>query len=203
MTFLEIWQGFCYKNYGMIKKIMDKINEILNDTSTPLGEQDRALSEVETPEVSENTEKIDPIHQLEIDLSESKDKYLRLSAEFDNFRKRTQKERFELIKSASESVILSLLPVLDDFDRALPSISDETTKSGVELIYAKLKSTLESEGLKVMETQNAVFDADLHEAIAQTPVNDENEKGKIIDEIQRGYYLGDKVIRHAKVIVGN
>jgi molecular chaperone GrpE len=155
------------------------------------------------PEQPENTEKIDPIDQLTTDLKEAEDKYLRLHADFDNFRKRIQKERFELIKSAGESVILSLLPVLDDFDRALPAISDETTKSGVELIYGKLKSTLESQGLKVMNTKNVAFDADLHEAVAQTPVNDENEKGKIIDEIQRGYYLNDKVIRHAKVIVGN
>jgi molecular chaperone GrpE len=147
----------------------------------------------------ENTEHPDLEHLL----AEAEDQYLRLHADFDNFRKRSLKERFELIKSAGESVILSLLPVLDDFDRALPAISDETTKSGVDLIFTKLKSTLESQGLKVMNTKNVAFDADLHEAIAQTSVNDENEKGKIIDEIQRGYYLNDKVIRHAKVIVGN
>jgi molecular chaperone GrpE len=178
---------------------MNKINEILNDASTSLGDQAESLNETET---TENIEKIDPINQLETDLKDLQDKYLRLNAEFDNFRKRSQKERFELIKFASESVILSLLPVLDDFDRALPEISDKTTKSGVELIYAKLKSTLESEGLKLMETKGVEFNADLHEAIAQTPV-DEAEKGRIIDEIQRGYYLNDKVIRHAKVIVGN
>ena len=157
----------------------------------------------ESPEIAEVEEKLDPIDQLATDLSEVQDKYLRLYSDFDDFRKRSQKERMELIKSASESVILSLLPILDDFDRALPEISDETTKSGVELIYTKFKTTLENQGLKLMETKGVAFDADLHEAVAQTPVNEDAEKGLIIDEIQRGYYLYDKVIRHAKVIVGS
>ena len=175
---------------------MSETNETLH------AEQD----ETQLPEINETDdqpEKIDPIDQLTTDLTEAQDKYLRLYSDFDNFRKRTQKERLEMIKLASESVILSLLPVLDDFDRALPSIQDESTKSGVDLIYGKLKTTLEAQGLKAMETKDIAFDADLHEAVAQTPVNDNEEKGLIIDEIQRGYYLNDKVIRHAKVIVGN
>jgi molecular chaperone GrpE len=157
----------------------------------------------ETSECAEQAEKIAPIDQLTTDLKEANDKYLRLYSDFDNFRKRTMKERLDLIKNASESVILSLLPVLDDFERALPAIPDETTKSGVELIYNKLKNTLDTQGLKPMETKGLPFDAELHEALAQTSVNDEAQKGKIIDEIQRGYYLHDKVIRHAKVIVAN
>ena len=173
-----------------------------NDISTSLDDQTIPPSETETPETTEETDKVDPINQLEIDLKESQDKFLRLYSDFDNFRKRNQKERIELIKFASESVILSLLPVLDDFDRAIPAISDETTKAGVELIHTKLTSILESQGLKLMETIGVAFDADLHEAIAQTPTNDKASKGIIIDEIQRGYYLHDKVIRHAKVIVG-
>jgi molecular chaperone GrpE len=182
---------------------MSETNETLHteqdDTSTSSVSESAATNtdEATTTEIS------DSFNQLEIELKDTQDKYLRLNAEFDNFRKRTQKERLDLIKFASESVILSLLPVLDDFDRALPAISDETTKSGVELIFSKLKSTLENEGLKVMKTKGIEFNADLHEAIAQTPVNNKKEKGKIIDEIQRGYYLNDKVIRHAKVIVGN
>jgi molecular chaperone GrpE len=175
---------------------MIEANETLHpeQNETPLSD---------SPETEEQSEKTDPIDQLTTDLKEVNDKYLRLYSDFDNFRKRTQKERFELIKSASESVILSLLPILDDFDRALPSISDEATKSGIELIYTKLKTTLESQGLKMMETKGVAFDAELHDAIAQTPTGNEVEKGLIIDEIQRGYYLYDKVIRHAKVIVGN
>jgi len=159
----------------------------------------------DAPDVSENAgqpENIDPLDQLAADLKDAQDKYLRLYSDFDNFRKRNLKERVELIKTASESVILSLLPALDDFDRALPSIQDEATKSGIELIYTKLKSILENQGLKAMDTKGVAFDAELHEAIAQTATNDETQKGLVIDEIQRGYYLNDKVIRHAKVIVG-
>jgi len=178
---------------------MNKDNE-----TTHADQEDISTNSMSEPfETIENIEKIDPVDQLATDLKESQDKYLRLYSDFDNFRKRSQKERLDLIKSASESAILSLLPVLDDFDRALPAISDETTKSGVELIHTKLKTILENQGLAVMETKGVAFDADLHEAVAQTPVNNKKEKGLIIDEIQRGYYLHDKVLRHAKVIVGN
>ena len=177
---------------------MKKTNKVTDNAN----ENDPISELPETAETPENTEVIDPIDALNLQLNEERDKYLRLYSDFENFRKRSQKERSELIVSASESVILSLLSVLDDFDRALPTISDESTKSGVELIYSKLKTTLESRGLKTMETQGVLFDADLHEALAQMPVED-SEKGKIIEEIQRGYYLNDKVIRHAKVIVGS
>jgi molecular chaperone GrpE len=193
----------------MIKKIMSKINDIAKKNDETMEMESPPNADTSTGSVSESSvaEALEatnesPSNQLEIDLSEAQDRYLRLSAEFDNFRKRNQKDRFELIKSASESVILSLLPILDDFDRALSEISDETTKSGVELIFTKLKNVLENQGLKTMETQGVEFNPDLHEAVAQTPVNDEKEKGLIINEIQRGYYLNDKVIRHAKVIVG-
>ncbi|MCL2413620.1 MAG: nucleotide exchange factor GrpE [Bacteroidales bacterium] len=172
-----------------------------NDKTTDNDQEKNHLSE--TSETQENTENTDDVAQLSAQLEEERDKYLRLYSDFENFRKRVQKERSELILSASESVILSLLPILDDFDRALPAISDEATKSGVELVYSKLKSTLENKGLKTMETKGVSFDADFHEAVAQIPVNDEKEKGQIIEEIQRGYYLNDKVLRHAKVIVGN
>jgi len=199
MTLFSVWQGFCCMMVEQTRKNMSKPNEKTHTDQ----EEAPSFDTSETLEIVEEIEKIDPINQLETDLSEAQDKYLRLYSDFDNFRKRSQKERLDLIKFASESVILSLLPVLDDFDRALPEISDETTKSGIELIVAKLKTSLESQGLKIMETIGAAFDAELHEAVAQTPVNDSKEKGKIIDEIQRGYYLNDKVIRHAKVIVGN
>ena len=187
---------------------MSKNKESTHDTSTSSASEqtttEQTVAEPAMAEPSEATpEDSDSFSQLEIDLKEANDKYLRLYSDFDNFRKRSLKERLDLIKTASESVILSLLPVLDDFDRALPAISDEATKSGVELIYNKLKTILEAQGLKAMETQNIAFDAELHEAIAQTSTNDKTQKGLIIDEIQRGYYLNDKVIRHAKVIVGN
>ena len=179
---------------------------------TPHTEQDATLlpNDREATETPENTEQpeqpeepIDPIDQLNNELKEAQDKYLRLYSDFDNFRKRSQKERLEWIKTASETVILSLLPILDDFDRALPAITDEATKAGVELIYTKLKAALEAHGLKAMEVADAAFDADLHEAVAQMPAANQSQQGKIIDEIQRGYHLNDKVIRHAKVAVAN
>ncbi|MDR2907192.1 MAG: nucleotide exchange factor GrpE, partial [Bacteroidales bacterium] len=109
----------------------------------------------------------------------------------------------DLVKYASESVILSLLPILDDFERALSATEDEAAKSGIELIYQKLKRSLEDKGLKAMETKGLAFDAELHDAVAQVPTDNGAEKGQIIDEAQRGYYLHDKVLRHAKVIVAN
>jgi molecular chaperone GrpE len=205
MSFWHIppfWQAFCVSHLKK-ERSMTENNETLHTDQV-----ETALPDV--PDVSETTEpsepadeKIAPIDQLTTDLKEANDKYLRLYSDFDNFRKRNLKERLELIKTASESVILSLLPILDDFDRALPSIQDEAIKAGIELIYSKFKTTLENQGLKAMETKDVAFDADLHEAIAQTPSNDDAQKGLVIDEIQRGYYLNDKVIRHAKVIVAN
>jgi len=174
-----------------------------------LPEQEENISS-ETSEDTENkasseeeVEDIDPIAKLHAELKDINDKYLRLYSEFDNFRRRSMKERLDLIKTASESVILSLLPVLDDLERALSSIQDETTKSGFELIHNKLKTTLESQGLKAMETKDVAFDAELHEAVAQTPAENKAKKGMIVDEVQRGYHLYDKVIRHAKVVVAN
>ena len=144
--------------------------------------------------------------QLEEEIQESKEKYLRLYAEFDNFKKRTMKERLELMKSASQDVVSSLLPVLDDFDRAKKSADDESSaeqfSEGVALVYNKLYSTLTSKGLVKMETDNEVFDPELHEAISEIPSPNEDMKGKIVDTIEQGYYLNEKIIRHAKVVVG-
>ncbi len=141
------------------------------------------------------------------ELVELKDKYLRLYADFENFRRRTAKEKMELMANANESMLVALLPVVDDFERAMQSI--ETTddiaavKEGVSLIYNKLGRTLESKGLKPMTAKGEVFNADLHESITQFPAPSDELKGKVIDEIERGYYLNDKVIRFAKVIIGS
>jgi molecular chaperone GrpE len=143
--------------------------------------------------------------ELKQQLAEADDKYLRLFADFDNFRKRNQKERIELIKIAGMDVITSLLPVLDDFQRALrqmEAMQDPMTE-GVILIYQKLLSTLEAKGLKAMKSVGENFNPELHEAISEIPVPDESMKGKVVDEIEPGYYLNDKIIRHAKVVVGN
>ena len=146
------------------------------------------------------------IEELETELAESKDKYLRLFAEFDNYKKRTIKEKLEMMKSASQDVVAALLPVLDDFDRAKSSADDESSSEqfseGVSLVYNKLYSTLKNKGLDKMTSTNEVFDPELHEAVTEIPVPTEDLKGKVIDTIEQGYYLNDKIIRHAKVVVG-
>ena len=138
-------------------------------------------------------------------VSEERDKYLRLSAEFDNYRKRTLKEKAELIKNGAEKTLTAILPVLDDFERALKNMeaSEETKamKEGVELIFNKFQKILGQEGLQKIETEGQAFDVDFHEAIALIPAPSEELKGKILDCVQTGYMLNDKVIRHAKVAV--
>lgn len=137
--------------------------------------------------------------------NELNDKFLRLYAEFDNFRRRTVKEKADLIVNANEKLLLDLIPTLDDFERAIANnetVTDiEAIKEGFSLIYNKFKSTLESKGLKQMVAKGEDFNSDLHEAIANVP-GDENMKGKVIDDVEKGYYLNEKVIRYAKVVVG-
>lgn len=151
-----------------------------------------------------NEEKLQELGQK---LDEMNDKYLRLFSEFDNFRKRTQKERVELFKTASEDVMISLLPVLDDFERALKAVdengADENHKEGIELIYNKFKNTLNQKGLESLDSMGQEFDTDFHEAITNIPAPSPDMKGKVVDVVEKGYKLNDKVIRFAKVVVGN
>lgn len=160
---------------------------------------------------SENTEdttqnELSAEDKLKADLTEANNKYLRLYAEFDNYKRRTHKERLELLQTAGKDVIVNLLPVIDDFDRAMKSIETATditaVKEGVVLIQNKLKGILTQQGLKEMESVGNVFDADIQEAITNIPAPSEDLKGKVVDEVEKGYYLNDKVIRFAKVIVG-
>ena len=145
--------------------------------------------------------------QLQEDLAKEKDKFLRLFAEFENYKKRTTKERIDLFKTANQEVLQSMLPVLDDFDRAWDQISkseDEALVTGVALIHEKLKSTLMSKGLEVVEIKAGDdFNADFAEAITQIPAPSPELKGKIVDVIEKGYKLGDKIIRFPKVVIGN
>ena len=145
--------------------------------------------------------------QLAQDLAKEKDKFLRLFAEFENYKKRTSKERIDLFKTANQEVLLAMLPVLDDFDRATVEINkseDENLKKGVELIHEKLKSTLVSKGLEQVEVRAGdAFNADFAEAITQIPAPSDKLKGKIVDVIEKGYKLGDKIIRFPKVVIGN
>ncbi len=145
--------------------------------------------------------------ELQDELTKEKDKFLRLFAEFENYKKRTSKERMDLFKTAGQEVIVSLLPVLDDFERALKELSKSEDKEmfkGVELINGKLRETLKSKGMEEVGTQQGdTFDAEIHDAITQIPAPSKKLKGKIIDVVERGYKLGDRIIRHPKVVVGN
>lgn len=165
---------------------------------------------LENENVSENQEITNPEmsveEKLQEELAAEKDKFLRLFAEFENYKKRTSKERIELFKTAGQEVLQAMLPVLDDFDRAWAQISkseDEALVKGVELIHEKLKSTLTSKGLELVEIQQGdAFDADFAEAITQIPAGDDL-KGKVVDVVEKGYKLGDKIIRFPKVVIGN
>lgn len=166
---------------------------------------------IQEENVSENQEINQPEltveEKLQEDLANEKDKFLRLFAEFENYKKRTAKERIDLFKTANQEVLQAMLPVLDDFDRAWSQISkseDEALVKGVELIHEKLKSTLTSKGLEQVEIKTGdAFDADFAEAITQIPAPTEELKGKIVDVIEKGYKLGDKIIRFPKVVIGN
>ena len=142
--------------------------------------------------------------ELKQKAAEINDKYLRLYAEFDNFKKRTLKERIELIKMAGSEVIYSLLPVLDDFNRAIKQMeaTNDPMTEGVKLIYQKLVTILENKGLKAMKSVGEEFNPELHDAITEIAAPEESQKGKVMDEIETGYYLNEKIIRHAKVVVG-
>lgn len=184
--------------------LKEAVNENINGTQEENTEENCAQQEERELTAEEKL-------QQELDEANGKiavleDKYLRQVAEFDNYRKRTMKEKAELIKNGGERAIESILPVLDDFERALSNMSKDESSAeimtGVELIYNKFVGILKQNGLQKIETDGAVFDTDFHEAIAMVPTPDENLKGKVLDCIQAGYTLNDKVIRHAKVAVG-
>jgi molecular chaperone GrpE len=170
--------------------------------------QEAAITEKEEykegEQVSDRTEEKE--EDINVKLAELQDKYLRLSAEFDNYRKRTLKERIELTKSAGENILVSLLPLMDDFERAVSLI--ETTsdckamEEGIKLIYGKMKDFLKQNGVKEIDALDKDFDTDLHEAVTKIPATEKKKKGKVVDVIQKGYYLNDKIIRYAKVVVG-
>ena len=145
--------------------------------------------------------------KLNKELKEQKEKYLRLYSDFENFRRRTAKERLDLIMQAGEDLVISLLPVIDDFERARSSIDKskdiESVKDGIKLVHGNFINILTQKGLKPMETIGKDFNMDLHEAISKIPATGKNKKGKVMDEVEKGYFLNDKVIRFAKVVVGS
>jgi molecular chaperone GrpE len=146
------------------------------------------------------------LEESQMQLAEMQDKYIRLTAEFDNYRKRTLKEKMELIKTGGEQVILNLLPIIDNLERAMVSVRGakdaDALKEGLELIYNNFKEFLSQNGVKEVESMKVDFDTDIHEAITKIPAPDPELKGKVVDVIERGYYLHDKVVRFAKVVVG-
>ena len=144
--------------------------------------------------------------KLNEQIAEQKDKYIRLLAEFENYKRRTSKERLELIQTAGKDIIVSLLDVLDDCDRAEKQMKNsqdiDQIKEGIQLIFNKLRNTMQNKGLKAMESKQEDFDVEKHEAITEIPAPTKNQVGKVVDEVQKGYYLNDKIIRFAKVVVG-
>jgi molecular chaperone GrpE len=173
------------------KSVENEARNESNPSTEPAPEEAPVLSELET---------------LQLELVDQKDKYLRLMADFENFRRRTAKERIELIQTASKEVIVSFLDVLDDCDRAEKQLnsSDDIAlqKEGIQLVFNKVRSTLNAKGVVAMVSVNETFDVDKHEAITEVPVPNNKMKGKIVDEISKGYFLNDKIIRFAKVVVG-
>jgi len=196
----------------MTKKDMNiEDEETLNEA--PVEETDNQAEESENPENAENSENAeesseeqDPLEKALAENAELKDKWLRSVAEFENYRKRTLKERAELILNGGEKFITAILPVLDDMERAIENgakTNDPAVlREGMELIYQKFMKTLEAQGVNKIETTDADFDTDVHEAVAMVPGMGDDKKGKVIDCLQQGYKLNDKVIRHAKVAVG-
>ena len=194
--------------------VSEKAEEMVNDAKEKAGSfagktidaAEKLLNDVfkkNKPEDAEFTEEaVDP---KDIEMDELRDKYVRLYADFDNYKKRNAKEKLDLIQTAGKEVILAMVPVVDDFERALKAAEksgDTKVQEGVQLIYNKMVSALQSKGLKPMESIGKPFDVEMHEAITEIPAPTAELSGKVIDEVEKGYYLGDKIIRFAKVVVG-
>ena len=166
----------------------------------PEHQEEEHLNSPETTEEQEQSSESEPAID---ELAEMKEKYLRLYSDFENFRKRTAKEKIELIQTASAGVIVDLLSVIDDYERALANAPEGEISEGTKLIFAKISSLLQSNGLKELPAKGEVFDAEIHDCITQFPAPSVEEKGKVVEVIEKGYTLNEKVIRFAKVVVGN
>lgn len=183
--------------------------ETQEENNTSQSQEAVADQEEQAENVTDTAQADDEVQKLSIELQESKDKYLRLYSEFENFRRRTAKEKLDLISTANEELMSALLPVMDDFQRASKSMSEEGTsiesaREGLDLVFNKFKKTLEGKGLKAMDTgEGSDFDPDFHEAITQIEAPSKKLKGKVVDVVEKGYMLKDKVIRYAKVVIGS
>jgi len=183
-------------------KTKETIGKTKNKTQAQSGKPAAARSKK-----SKSTHPTKEIHDLKKQIEELNDKYLRLSAEYDNYRKRTLKEKMDLVKSGGEQVLINILPVVDNLDRAMQSIREahdlEAVKEGIELINNKFKEYLTQNGVKEIESQDQEFNREIHEAVTKIPAPTPEQKGKIIDVIEKGYYLHDRIIRFAKVVIGD
>ena len=181
-------------------------NEQINDESATTEQQEANEQAEPATETTDNSSENSVVPSTEDQIATLNDKYLRLYSEFDNYRKRSNKEKLELIATASAGVLKEMIAVLDDFERAIVNndkVDDiQVIRDGFTLIHTKFKSTLEAKGLKQMQSKGEVFDPELHEAIANLPAPSDKEKGKVMEDVEPGYYLNDKVIRYAKVVVG-
>ena len=191
-----------------MKEEEEKINMEEEEQNAAASEETENVESSEATEDSENSEnaEVDPLEKAQSEIEELKDKYLRSVAEFDNYRKRTLKEKAELILNGGEKAVIAILPIIDDMERAIENgaKTDDPAvlRKGMELIYNKMMKALEGLGVKKIETDGADFNTDIHEAVAMVPGLGDDKKGKVIDCLQAGYQLNDKVIRHAKVAVG-
>jgi len=192
----------------MAKELINKLKKKLKMSSEKNAEEPIVEEEIKETKKSKKKKggSKKEVEELKLQIEEAKDKYLRLFAEFENYKKRNTKERFDLMMTAGQETMKVILPVLDDFDRAKKSAEDESTteqlSDGVQMVYTKLYSVLGNKGLKPMESTGEKFDPELHEAISEIPAASEEQKGIIIDTVETGYYLNDKIIRFAKVVVG-
>ena len=186
------------------EEIKDEAQQQNPETDKEDNTDKKAEDSNKNEETTDNTEEKDPLEVAQAEIAELKDKYLCSVAEFDNYRKRTLKEKAELILNGGEKTISAILPILDDFERAIADKNEDAKaiKEGFELIYKKFNKTLEGMGVKKIETTDQDFNTEYHEAIAMVPGMGDDKKGKIIDCVEAGYTLNDKVIRHAKVAVG-
>ncbi len=179
---------------------------ILTNTEKPMAEDQGSDQTVDTQETSEETSETSEVEKLKKEVQSLQEKYLRQAAEFDNFRKRTAREKVELHQTAGKDVIISLLTVVDDMDRAEKQMEGsqdvDLIKQGIHLIFQKCRNILQAKGLKQMQTIGEDFNPDLHEAITEIPAPSPELKGKVVDELEKGYYLNDKILRFAKVVVG-
>jgi molecular chaperone GrpE len=190
----------------MEKEIMSENNKVEDHKSSEATDQGKEEKFSRSKKAQKHDGK--EIEKLKSEIGELKDKYLRIYSEFENYRRRTSREKFELVSTANEELMVELLPVIDDFERAIKAMEEndmdiQAVKEGIVLIFNKLKNVTEKKGLKPMESKPGdSFDTEIHDAITQIPVPEEKLKGKVVDTVEKGYYLNDKVIRFAKVVIG-